>query len=281
MTEELRKEYDEAFSDEERTLNLLGIKKDAYTRRIHTINVDGVAASEPTKLGRQRTVPGLTESVSEFGVCTPVHVMTTENYGKSDEIEDDEPLIEYILIDGLRRLWAAHRNSIKTVEAVVWDFKDKDKGREVALPLGLMLNRHQKRSWSEVWDLYQILEMQSSITPNTLEFLLCLEPGDAMKLKDIMLSEYPEAKDALLEEQKSLEQCYKLLQKLRKEEDRLAKDDATGLDVESAEGIADDESRLQLSDEDVRNLLDMNGGAGISDDEDFDCRYCNQARNIL
>ena len=52
-----------------------------------------------------------------------------------------------------------------------------------------------------------------------------------MKLKDVMLCDYDEPYAMLLNNEKDLEACYKLLQKLRKEEDQLAKEDATFSDT--------------------------------------------------
>lgn len=82
-----------------------------------------------------------------------------------------------------------------------------------------------------------------------------------MKLKDVMLCDYDEVKEALLSGEKNLEACYKMLAKLRKEEDRLAIEDAMGASdtVEGADEIADDNvgEKGQLSDQDVLELLEM------------------------
>ena len=254
MSPEMQAEYDATFSDEEKAANLLKITSDKFTRSKQVIKISEIGFTEPTKMGRQRTMTGLTQSVKELGVVTPIHVMKVADEDASDDYK-------YILIDGLRRIFGAMKNGITEIDAVVWDFKDKERGMELLLPLGLMLNRTQKRSWKEIWDLYRVLEMQSAITPGTLEFLLQLEAGDAMKLKDVMLCEYSEVKEALLNEEKNLDGCYKMLQKLRKEEDQLSKDDATGISdtVENSEEIATDttEGKEQLSDQDVLELLEM------------------------
>lgn len=84
-----------------------------------------------------------------------------------------------------------------------------------------------------------------------------------MKLKDVMLCDYEEPKQALLNNEKDLDGCYKMLQKLRKEEDQLAKEDATGFSdtVEGAENVTSNnietEDGGQLSDQDVMELLEM------------------------
>lgn len=267
MSPEMQAEYDSAFSGEERANNLLQLSTDKYTLTRKRISITDICYMEFTKKGRYRTVTGLTSTVKELGVLTPIHVMTTES---------DEDGSRYILIDGMRRVFASMKNGISEIDAVIWDFKDKDFGADIALPLGLMLNRQQRRQWSETWDLYRILELQSAITPGTLEFLLQMESGDAMKLKDVMLCEYAEVKEALLSGEKTLEAAYKMLAKLRKEEDQLARDDATGFSdtVESAEEFKGDmagSEEGQLTDQDVIELLEMVEGMDedVSED-DFD-----------
>lgn len=239
---------------EERALNLLSLTSDKFSLSTEVIKIGEIGLSEPTKRGRQKTMIGLTQSVKDMGILTPIHVMKV---AEEDATED----YKYVLIDGLRRMFGAIKNGMTEICATVWDFEDKEKGMELLLPLSLMLNRQQKRQWSEVWDLYRILELQSAITPGTLEFLLQLEAGDAMRLKDVMLCDYYEVKEALLSGEKNLDACYKMLQKMRKDEDKLGKDDATGFGdtVDGAEEVAGDvtEGSEQLTDQDVLELLEM------------------------
>lgn len=272
MSESLQKEYDTNFSDEERIMNMLKVTSDMYTRTRKVINLKEVCISEPLKLGREQTMVGLTKSVKEMGVLTPIHVMTMEQVEDEDDEPDDMRNYKYILLDGLRRVFGALKNQVFEVDAIVWDFPDKEKGRQIALPLSLLLNRTQRRKWSEIWELFQILEMQSSVTPGTLEYLLQLEPGDAMKLKDCMLCDYEEVKECLLNNEKTLEQAYKLLQKLRKEENMLEKEETMGIsNVEEAQEIVGDasEGKEGLSEQDVRELLEMADSDIDVDDEDF------------
>lgn len=239
---------------EERAFNLLSLTSDKFSLSTEVIKIGEIGLSEPTKRGRQKTMIGLTQSVKDMGILTPIHVMKVAEEDATDDYK-------YVLIDGLRRMFGAIKNGMTEICATVWDFEDKEKGMELLLPLSLMLNRQQKRQWSEVWDLYRILELQSAITPGTLEFLLQLEAGDAMRLKDVMLCDYSEVKEALLSGEKNLDACYKMLQKMRKDEDQLGKDDATGFGdtVEGAEEVAGDvtEGSEQLTDQDVLELLEM------------------------
>lgn len=251
---------------ESEALSNLGVDKSNYTIEYNSeVKIRKIIISEPVKKGRTMTMRGLTKSVSELGVVTPIHVMRLESADLADD-EDDEDVPEFQLIKGTRRLFASIKNGLETIPCIVWDFKDKDKGRKAALVLGLTLNRSQKRSWSEVWDLYGILEMQSQIKPATFESLFQLEGGDAMKLKDVMFSEYAEIKDDLLANEKSLDQCYKQLQKLRKDEDRLEIEDNTGFSDtnEEAKEVVDETEKTaeQLSNDEVMDLLEMGESFG-------------------
>lgn len=265
--EEFGEDYEEGSDTEieadagERTDFLDRLTSDAFTRRAEKIKISQIGFTDPIKKGRQNTISGLTKTVHDLGVLQPIHVMTVP-----EESEDEN--YKYILLDGVRRIFGALRNGQSEIDAIVWDFRDKDQGVDLALYISLLLNRTERRSWAEIWHLYQVLELQSAITPGTLEYLLQMESGDAMKLKDVMLCQYEEVKQALLNNEKPLEACYKMLAKLRKEEDRLAMEDETGTDesVEGAEELKADNTgeRGSLSEEDVLELLEM------SDLEDLD-----------
>lgn len=260
----LMQEYENSFSGDEKVQNLLKLTSTAFTRTFESIQISQIGFTQPVKQGRKSTMTGLTATVRDLGVLTPIHVMKV-----AEEAEDDD--YKYVLLDGLRRIFAALKNGQKEINAVVWNFEDKDKGADLALYITLLLNRQQKRNWQEIWDLYQVLEAQSPITPGTLEYLLQLEPGDAMKLKDVMLSEYDEIKIELTTDKKTLEAAYKALAKARKEEDALTKEDNTGVaaEVEGATDLAGDNQVEQLSEEDVKRLLDMADEDIDINDEDF------------
>lgn len=264
--EKLSKEYDEVFSGDEKEADILKITRDKFTIEKRTIKISDIVISEPVKQGRKTTLSGLSKSIEELGVLTPIHVM--------DISKGDIPM--FSLLDGTRRLFGAVKNGIKEIDANVWVFEDIEIGKKLALTLHLILNRNQDRRWSEIWELYQILELQMNITPGSLEYLLQLQSGDAMKLKDVMLCDYSEVQEALLSGEKDLEGSYRLLQKLRKEEDQLAKDDATGITDTAEDGgeIVDNtggstEDDVQLSEDDVRELLDMATSIDDVADEDF------------
>ena len=149
-------EYDATFSGEEKLNNLLKITSDSYTRKFERIKISQIGFTDPIKKSRAGTMTGLTSTIKDLGVLDPIDVMT---------VEDPDDDYKYVLIAGLRRVFGALKNGQTEIDAIVWDFKDKDQGNDLALYLGLILNRTQKRNWGETWHLYQILELQSAITP--------------------------------------------------------------------------------------------------------------------
>lgn len=269
---QLMEEYENTFTSEEKVQNALKISKNNFTIETGVVDFGDILVSEPIKNGRKETYSGLTTSVAEMGILSPIHVMVLEGYSdwteSHNEEEEEYEGYKYSILDGFRRVWAGYKNGITRANAVIWNFEDKDKGAELATSLSLILNKIQRRSWGEIWYLFQILEEQSAMTPGTLEYLLMLESGDAMKLKDIMLCDYPEVRDELLSDKKTLTQCYNMLQKLRKEEDKLAKEDQQGIsDLEQAEGIVEKGGDQVLSNEEVNEILEMGDLEELSDSD--------------
>lgn len=280
MLDEMRKnpdllnEYEKTFDNEEKISHALKLDSSSFVLKFGEVNFDELSFAEPLKKGRKETYLGLTTSVKELGIVTPVHVMLTEGY--SDWLDSDKSSefegFKYIVIDGFRRIYAGVKSGLNSCKAIIWEFRDKDLGSQLLTSLSMLLNKSQNHSWSEVWYLFKMLELQTSMSPATLEYLLCLESGDAMKLKDIMLSDYSEVKDELLSNKKTLTQCYNMLQKLRKEEDQLMIDDTKGIsEVEDAKDIIDKEDKGSLSDEETKELLDMlDDFSGNLSEDDFD-----------
>lgn len=265
LTADRLDEIEDTKDADSRLASLLSLSKDKYTITPAVVNIRDLVIPSPVKDSRKETYLGITRSVEELGVLTPIHVMVLEGYadhlaeGGTPE-EYDGP--KYALIDGLRRIFAAQKNNIQRVNAMVWEFQDKDAGSDALNLISLLLNKHQRRSWAEVWYLYQVVEESATVSPGMVEYLLGLEPGDATKLKEIMTraDDFPEPKDDLLSKKKTLEQAYKALMKAMKEQDSLLREDVQGVkEVEQSEGVIDEGagSRATLSDEEVKDILDM------------------------
>lgn len=258
--------------------SVMELNKGNFKIDMGAISISDIVIPTPIKDSRKETYLGLMRSVEELGVLVPIQVMVSEGFAEYVEEEGTEEGYEgpkYVLLDGLRRIFALKKNGLDRVNAVIYDFDDKDKGSDMINIISSILNKTQRKSWSEIWYMYQVLEGQSALTPGNIEYLLQLEPGDAMKLKEVMTrkDEFPEPAEDLLSKKKTLQQAYNMLNKLMKEQDQLAKEDISGVsDMDETEGVVNEEgSDNKLSDDEVKEILDMEDSFdGDLSEEDFD-----------
>lgn len=276
---QLSEEYENTFSNEEKISHAMKLTSENFTIDVGVVDFGSLLIPEPIKNARKETYPGLSTSVAELGILSPIHVMVTEGYSEwvsenpGFDIEDYEGS-KYILVDGFRRIWAGYKSGLTRCNAVIWDFEDKDKGSDLLVILARILNKCQEQSWSEIWGLYNILMAQSPLTENTLDYLLHLDSGDSSKLKSIMenADRFPEPKDDLLSKKKTLQQAFNMLEKMRKEVDKLAEEDIKGIsDMEQADGVVEKAGDQVLSDEEVKEVLEMGDSFdGELSEDDFD-----------
>lgn len=267
-------EYDSVFDGEEQIGNKLSTIKSDITFVRKEIEIDDIITSNFKKISRSDSLTGLKGVVSEWGVVTPIHVLA---------LEDDDC---YQLLDGLRRVYAALKVGKKTIQAVVWEFSDKREGKELANILSLMINRNQVFSPKEMWEQMKVLESVNDATPGLIEYLLQMNSGDAMKLKDVMLAEgYDEFRDGLLIGKYNIEQAYKKLCNERKKEDKLEKEDNLSLDADGIKTVKSydmddlDEDRPEpMTDQEVKELLELNGA--FDDIEDMSIEDLNRTDEI-
>lgn len=264
----LRAEYDDIFDGEDKMMHKLASISSDVKKVEKEIPLDSIIVTSFKKTGRAESISGLTGVVSEWGVVTPIHVLAMEDEGS------------YQLLDGLRRVYAAMRAGEKKIRAIVWDFSDKREGKELANILSLMINRNQRYSPKEMWEQMKVLEQVNDATPGLIEYLLQMNAGDAMKLKDVMLADndYDDYKDDLLNGKYTIEQAYKKLCNARKKEDKLEKEDKISVD---AEGMKDantrnfdsdmlDDGVERLSSDEVKELLEMQDLDRDVDEDDLE-----------
>lgn len=280
----IKKEYDDTFNGEEKVIHqLAGIKSKISVKYNDSLDIEDIITSNFKKISREDSLTGLTGVVGEWGVVTPIHVLA---------LEDED---SYQILDGLRRVFAALRNGNKTIPAMIWDFTDKDEGKEVANILTLMINRNQKFTPKEMWEQMKLLETVNEASPGLIEYLLQMESGEAMKLKDVMLADddYIDAREGLLSGKFTIEAAYKKLCALRKKEDKLAKEDGLSVDTEglkhnTVDGVptkssdvsgedSETEPHEKLGVEEVKNLLDLTDD-DISDKALEDLNKTNEIR---
>ena len=246
-------EYDESFTGDEKLQHkIVGIKSNVKVTTDVMINIGDIVTSEFKTTSRVKTVTGLSSLINEWGVVSPIHVL---------KIEDDGV---YLLLDGLRRIFASLRKGEKQIRAIVWEFDDVDEGKEIAPIISLMINRTQKYSNIECWNIMERL-LERSASPGLIEFLLQLNGGDAMKLQDIMTVDLPafdETREKFVADEINIDTAFKKLTAERKKEDRAEKDDRTVLKVNEDNGGVqtgtDENSHRLLDVDEVKDLLDMN-----------------------
>lgn len=255
------------------------ISREAFYITEGTVNINQLATLQPLKEYRSETHAGLMTSIKEMGVLTPIVVTPTETYldfladNDISTSEEADSLgyvgLRYRVLDGFRRLYACAKLGIEELPARIITYKDPDLAAETGVIMSLILNRYQRHSMPESWHMMQTLELLAAFTPASMEWLLALDPGDSLRLKDVMLCEYPEIIEQFTEGKKTLLQAYNALQKARKEENQTARDDQRSLrDVDGAEELIEEGTQQVLSDSDVRELLEM-GSTDISElDED-------------
>ena len=226
-----------------------------YDRYYSEINIEDIVVGEATKKSRKDTMVGLPANIAETGrVLVPIDVIEMPSGGA-------DPM--YLLVHGARRVYGAVRNGFKTIPAYVWKFSNFEKAAELAFLLGFVLNRQQEHSYNEVWSSMRVLEHTYELKPSDIERLFnILNNGDAMKLKDVMLGEFDEPRDQLVSGAKGLEPSYRLLQKMRKEEDQLALEDEQGILSETEIGketvVGDEDEEVQkLTHEEAAEVMEL------------------------
>lgn len=250
--------------------DVVTVKSDAYSVRYTHISPHQVVGTKPIKDYRADTYSGLFNVIREMKVIVPIVVTPLAEYAdfladnnittgaEADELGYAGP--RYRLIDGWRRVFAALKNNQDEVPAAIITFHDIEVGRDLATLMHLVLNRAQKHTWPEKWSMVKVVDESYSLTPSMLDWLLNLDAGDSMRLKEVMLAEYPEVTEGFLSGKKDLMRSYKALEKLRKEEANptAGDDDRKISSVDEASDLAaDDTGDAPLSDEEVKNLLEM------------------------
>lgn len=250
--------------------DVVTVKSDAYSVRYTHISPHQVVGTKPIKDYRADTYSGLFNVIREMKVIVPIVVTPLAEYAdfladnnittgaEADELGYAGP--RYRLIDGWRRVFAALKNNQDEIPAAIITFHDIEVGRDLATLMHLVLNRAQKHTWGEKWSMVKVVEESYSLTPSMLDWLLNLDAGDSMRLKEVMLAEYPEVTEGFLSGKKDLVRSYKALEKLRKEEaNPTAGDDDRKISSvdEASDFAADDTDNAPLSDEEVKNLLEM------------------------
>lgn len=232
-----------------------------------------VVLLEYVKNSRKETHMGLTQSIKEEGQLQPITVVETAAYAKFKKTNPEGVFTgrKYILIDGLRRMYSMVALRYEQAQANILTFEHPEKAASVIPLLRCLYNKAERMSWPELWGYLRVLDESYTLAPNIEEYLLGLDGGDIMKLKDIMANQdkYPDIVDNLFSKKKTLDQSYSALNKARKEEDKLRMEDQSGISsIEEAKDIMEDDQGGQqgLSEDEVKDVLEMSS-SDINEDD--------------
>lgn len=215
----------------------------------------------PTNRARKQGLKGLKASVGQFGILLPPVVMKTENKRR------------YILINGVRRLYAAMKNGITEIDVIVYNFDDSVKAKKAIPILELILNHYEQYSVNELWDAAKFIKERAvNASPEMIEYLLNLRPGEYTKLYDVMNSseaEMVEVVEQLKDGVVTIDQAYKKLDGIRKklsrqellnQKDELQIGGDVGVFKEALETLQDSAQpieRERLDDDEIKSLLNL------------------------
>ena len=222
--------FENAFSDLEVVRPFITLKK---------VDIEDIIV--PANRTRKQGLKGLKATVNQFGVLLPPIVMQTENKKK------------YILINGIRRIYAALKNGFTELDVLVYNFEDSVKAKRAIPILELILNQTEPYTVEEVWEASKYLSKRMvNCQPDLIEYLLNLRPGEYMKLYDIMLADETEMIDVIeqLKDGINHKSTYKKLDTIRKRISRqeiLAQNDILYLDGSEAGDFKDSIENLEAS----------------------------------
>jgi hypothetical protein len=225
------------------------------------IQVSDIAIPTFMKVSRKKTYLGLVKSVEQAGILQPLSVTFNPEYLQFKlENGTDKPFggKRYLLLDGYRRLYAAYRNHIDTVRCTVFAFSNAESTDHLALLFKCLLNKYVPQEIEEINDLSDLLIDAYDAPQDLIEYLLSLDLGDFMKLKDVVNSsnKYPNIMEDLFNHKKTLDAAFKALQAARKKEDKLRLDDTTGIDdIDDAQSVINSDGGQQLSEEETLDIL--------------------------
>lgn len=173
--------------------NIANITPGDYTITYgETVNINQIDALLPLREYRKETRRGLNNIVKDLGILNPIVVTLTEEYQKYLDAHGFTTAAEadaagyagarYKLLDGFRRMSAALTYNLEDVPATIIRFRDPQQSSELAIFFHLVLNRHQKHTWPEIWKMLQTVDRSYTVEATALDWLLGIDLGDSMRL---------------------------------------------------------------------------------------------------
>lgn len=238
---------DTGFLDNNGNIVVADIEDNGNKFELRYISLENIIVYERIRLDKN-TEP-MVQSVKQTGLLYPVVVALTATEGY------------YALVDGYRRVLACAKSGIKQVPAII----NKSINTTELPILEAMYNQKQSYSMKEIVKYIKYMEEEKGIMSATMiEYLMQLNSGDYVKLKDILEDDDDDIVSKLMEGQFTIEQAFKALEKRRKQESKTEKEikqadkvfsdtEESGVNMVEAAGELGDDSQA-LTDDEIDNL---------------------------
>lgn len=192
------------------------------------------------------------QSIKSTGLLEPIMVAPTATEGY------------YVLLHGFRRLQACAKLGFKTIPCTI---NHRVKTAEIPV-LEALYNHNSTYKMREIVKYIDYLEKEKNImNASLIEYLCQLNNGDYNKLNDIREDDDPDIWGKLIEDQLSIKDAFKALEKRRSKETKEEQAIKTSTKVHEEDGEGNEEIKNiegtgeksstndQLSDEEVKNLM--------------------------
>lgn len=192
---------DEFISDTGDIVVMSNNEADEDAFEIEYIDIEKIIVVKPIR--KPKSVSGLTRSIKSTGMISPITVGYTATKGI------------YVLLDGMRRLIACANAGKKRVPCVV----NKNISTNEIPIIAAMYNQKQAYTMQEIVDYIEYIEKEKGImSASMIEFLLQLNSGDYVKLKDVLEDNDDEIVGRLFSGVFTIDQAFRKLEQKRKKQ---------------------------------------------------------------
>ncbi|MCC0665537.1 ParB N-terminal domain-containing protein [Clostridioides sp. ZZV15-6597] len=167
------------------------------------IEIESIVCSEYKKVSIEDSLNKFSRRIENVSSANPILVLYLE---KSEQ---------YFLLDGLIRVYISLKLHKKLIPAIVIKLNNIDTMRiiEASNIISTVINIERKYTVKESWNQIKLLEEDYVISNKLIESIYKMNPGDLIKLKDIMYSNkiYQDIRDNVINGNLTINKAYEKL----------------------------------------------------------------------
>ncbi|HBG5344145.1 TPA: hypothetical protein KQG29_001509 [Clostridioides difficile] len=167
------------------------------------IEIESIVCSEYKKVSIEDSLNKFSRRIENVSSVNPILVLYLE---KSEQ---------YFLLDGLIRVYISLKLHKKLIPAIVIKLNNIDTMRiiEASNIISTVINIERKYTVKESWNQIKLLEEDYVISNKLIESIYKMNPGDLIKLKDIMYSNkiYQDIRDNVINGNLTINKAYEKL----------------------------------------------------------------------